>query len=286
MKFPFKLFSWLLILVFSSSCYAGAPDFLENAIGVIIATHSKVQGYYEDEPMKSVTLENVPFNCNGFLVQKDGRVYFLTVKHILTKYTKSTFLYSGKNFVVTKDDTVEEIDIVLPELLKNLQKIVLTGENKFEVPETWYGLQNGTADAMAIDITRELEGQNLDGKAIPYESLAGISDQTAMNSHDQIAIVGYPGGDLKIAIRTQNGRWTQKFGEIIELGQQKLRGFSFGIELSGGDCGSPLALIDKSNVYVIGLMRTGLTRPDAISLPSVATDSIVVRDAINRKEMS
>ncbi len=286
MKFPFKLFFWLLVLAGSSPCYADTPNFLENAVGIIVATHPTVQGYYEDEPTKAITLENIPFNCNGFLVKKDDRIYFLSVKHILTKYAKSKFLYYGRNFVVTKDDKVEEIDILLPKLKKELRKVALSDENKFEVPETWYGLKNGTADAMSVDITSAFEGQNLDGKIIPYESLAGISDQTAVNSHDQIAIVGYPGGDLKVVIRTQNGRWAQKFGEIIELGQQKLMGFSFGIVLSGGDCGSPLVLIDRSNVYVIGLMRTGLTGPDAVGFPSVATGSIVIRDAINRREMS
>ena len=281
LKFLF-LFPFLLLL---TSANGASPDFLKNSIGIISAKHAPLKGYYEGPPKRPGTLADISSACNGFLVKKGDKVYFLSVKHILTKYAKDPDIHSQYKFIVTEDDKVAEVEITLPGLRQAPFRIPLTDTNKFEVPEQWYGLQYGTADAMAIDVTEHMGAQNLDGKVTPYELLSSISEQAMVNSHEQLTFLGYRdlNGVLVVDLQWLRGKWNKNFGGIINLGDQRLRGFSFGIKLSHGDCGSPLFLFNESKIHVIGLMRTGNYTPD---FPSVATDSMVLRDAINRKEKS
>jgi hypothetical protein len=283
---PLRFLFFALMLIVPRHGYGQGLDPLENSIGIVVATHETVHGYFEDEPSKAVTLSRIPFNCNGFLVLKDDRIYFITVKHVLTKYKDSSFVYGGRKFKVTQDDKVSELDILLPRLGERISKIELSEASLFEVPETWYELNNGTADAMAIDLTGHLEGKIQKGLVIPYEALVSAGEKAATNANKAIALVGYPSGNSNQDIRVLKNGWDQRFGEIIPLGSQRLRGFSFGIETNGGDCGSPVVIFSGPEIRVAGLLRTGLTGADNEGFSSIATDSIVLRDAINRKEMS
>ena len=247
MKLRFFLelfFISVFISIFLPCAYA--DDSIQDSCGII-------QTYFEKGP---------PHGTNGFVVQKDNMIYFLTVLHVSQSHGQVNEL--------------QFIEIRLPKLIPNFFRKKPSAADFLEgdriKSKRPYGNLAETVDVLAIDVTdelKELAGAEVVNRIIPFETIAGMDKKGVIDKifDRPIEIACYPSTGTGQFIQTSEYLRTQitrgsiadGYGVISTIKEGEYpSGFWMDVKTEHGDCGRPVIMRQDSSYMIIGLIKTAV----------------------------
>jgi hypothetical protein len=241
-----------IILFLFSIPYVSATDLsdmFKNSIGIISFTFENVRA-------KDGKLYHVSKECNGILIKKNNKKYFISVLH-LSKIFKNKPL---KNSSSSEDYLSNLVTIQIPNKIA-LFPIAITKDNFFDgddLPPKKKKKQNGfieTIDICCIDVTNNVSEENI----ITYDLLAGEDKKSEIDSSQgNILVCGYPGAKPDKGCEELPSTIQQpiNFGTLyLTITKEKPSGFRITTELKEGDCGRPIIMKIGTKNMVIGLYK-------------------------------
>ncbi|MDD5084901.1 MAG: hypothetical protein PHE61_02515 [Candidatus Omnitrophica bacterium] len=284
------LLTVFLFLLVAPSASEANTDFQENSMGIVTFTFETVKGDLYDEDGNCLGERELTLygKCNGFLVRKGYKIYFITVLHISRRYKDSKYKLndSGVNYIFVPFETQTsrkcEIELVKSKRILNgpfLDEDFFEGDDIRDPSRSRTG---ETIDLLRIDVSDKVPSE-IKNAIVDYKDLARLNIGSPKDN--KAILAGYPAtssGDIRrcyeerpVTIDLDKAT----FRKLVPLKEvnEKPRVFYLADQTYHGDCGRPIVMEFNSKHYILGLIKTCIENCPR----SLAQDGLRIIDLID-----